>query len=235
MRMCKYAGIAAFILAGGASSRMGRDKCLIKFAGEPLIVHTALLLKPLVSSISLIGPPKLYRRFGLHTVSDSVPGARRTPKYQGPLAGIVTALSVTLSHWNLILASDLPYLSEDWIDGLLARALRSKAQAFVPRNLRGLEPLAAVYRRDSYDLLAEAFRGGVRKVTDALARISVETVALEDLGAFERNDLVLKNMNTPRDFEAARAWWNARELHAKDNLRNSKQRPSVLRVFRQNK
>ena len=102
-----------------------------------------------------------------------------------------------MTDWNLILASDLPYLSEHWIDGLLARALRSKVQAFVPRNLRGLEPLAAVYRRDSRDLLAEAFRAGVRKVTDALARISVETEALEDVGAFEHNELVLKNMNTP--------------------------------------
>ena len=55
------------------------------------------------------------------------------------------------------------------------------AASVVPRNVRGIEPLAAPYRRDSHDLLAEAFRGSVRKVTDALARISVETGALENM------------------------------------------------------
>ena len=130
--------------------------------------------------------------------------------FQGPLAGIVTALSASASSWNLILACDLPYLTAELIEAVLSRAVRANVQAYVPRTRGGLEPLAAVYRRDAYDKLAEAFREGMRKVTDALARISMETVALEDLGKFDRDGQVLNNMNTPNDLAVAQEWWEAK-------------------------
>jgi len=190
---------------------MGSDKALMKLAGEPLIVRTARLLKPLVSRVTVIGPAGPYRRLGLHTVPDKIPGVRRVAAYQGPLAGIVTALGVTSAPWNLVLACDLPYLTGKWIELLLSRAVQSNAQAFMPRTPRGLEPLAAVYRREAYAPLAEAFRKGVRKVTDALALIPVETFPLEHFGGFTDNDLVLKNMNTPEDCKLAEEWWSSRE------------------------
>jgi len=220
--LAQHTEVAAFILAGGASVRMGCNKGLIKFAGEPLIVKTARLLKPLVSRVTVIGPVGPYRRLGLHAVADQIPGVRKVSAYQGPLAGIVTALSMTSSPWNLILACDLPYLTGEWIELLLSRAMQSSAQAFLPRAPGGLEPLAAVYRRDAYVTLAEAFRNGVRKVTDALALIPVETIALQDFGGLGQNGLVLKNMNTPEDFKSAEEWWRSREPQKLDGLKDLK-------------
>lgn len=209
--MSQRSEVAAFILAGGASSRMGSDKALMEFGGEPLIVRTARLLEPLVSSVTVIGPARPYRRLGLQTMPDRIRGVRKVAAYQGPLAGIVTGLGVTSTPWNLILACDLPYLTREWIELLLSRALRSDAQALVPRTTGGLEPLAAVYRREAYTPLAEAFQKGVRKVTDAFAMIRVETIALTDLADLDYSDLVLKNMNTSDDFESAQKWWGGRE------------------------
>jgi molybdopterin-guanine dinucleotide biosynthesis protein A len=233
--MSSHNEAAAFILAGGASSRMGCNKGLLKFVGEPLIVQTARLLKPLVSRVTVIGPARPYRRLGLQTVPDRIPGVRKVAAYQGPLAGIVTALGVTSTPWNLILACDLPYLTGEWIDLLLSRALQSDAQAFVPRTPGGLEPLAAVYRRDAYAPLAEAFRKGVRKVTDALAMIPVETFALEDFEAYEHNDLVLKNMNTLKDFELAKEWWLSREPQKIEGLKSLRPPRSRRSAPRRNK
>ena len=105
------------------------------------------------------------------------------------------------------MACDLPYLSTEWIDVLLARALEANAQAFLPCTSRGMEPLAGVYRKDACEELARAFKEGVRKVTDALARISVETVSGEDFGNQNESGLALKNMNTPEDFREAKDWW----------------------------
>jgi len=201
---------------------MGSDKALMEFAGEPLLVRTARLLKPLVSSVTVIGPSGPHRKFGLRIVPDKIRGNRKVAAYQGPLAGIVTALGITSTPWNLILACDLPYLTREWIEMLLARALRSHAQAFVPSTPRGLEPLAAVYRRDAYVPLAEAFRKGVRKVTDALETIPVETFALEDFGGLQCNDQVLKNMNTPEDFESAKEWWSSKEPRKTDVIKDLK-------------
>jgi molybdopterin-guanine dinucleotide biosynthesis protein A len=220
--MPQHPRVAAFILAGGASSRMGRNKGLMTIAGEPLILRTARLLEPLVSRVTVIGPAGLYRKVRLRAVPDKIPGMRKVAAYQGPLAGIVTALAVTSSPWNLILACDLPYLTAEWIERLLSRAVHSNAKAFVPRSPEGLEPLAAVYRRDAYAPLAEAFRKGVRKVTDALAMIPVETIALQDFGVYGQNGLPLKNMNTPEDFKAAEEWWSLRERQKIDGLKDLK-------------
>jgi molybdenum cofactor guanylyltransferase len=220
--MPQHPSVAAFILAGGASSRMGRNKGLMTIAGEPLILRTARLLEPLVSRVTVIGPPGLYRKIGLRAVSDKIPGMRKVAAYQGPLAGIVTALALTSSPWNLILACDLPYLTAEWIELLLSRAVQSNAKAFVPRTSEGLEPLAAVYRRDAYAPLAEAFRKGVRKVTDALARIPVETIALQDSTVGAQNGLTLKNMNTPEEFKAAEEWWSLKERPKDDGLKDLK-------------
>lgn len=233
--MLQHSEVAAFILAGGASSRLGSDKALMKFGGEPLIVRTARLLEPLVSRVTVIGPSGPYRRLGLQTVPDRIPGIRKLAAHQGPLAGIVTALGVTSFPWNLVLACDLPYLTAEWIELLLSRAVQSNAKAFVPRTPQGLEPLAAVYRREAYTPLAEAFRKGVRKVTDALAMISVETFALEHFGGFEYNDLVLMNMNAPEDLKSAEKWWSSKEPQNTDALRPLKPKGQRRSAPRRNK
>ena len=209
--MSRYADVAAYILAGGASSRMGQDKGLIEIGGEPLVVWTAQLVRPLVDSVTVVGAPGTYRRFGLASIRDKVPGLSRVPAFAGPLAGIVTALSSSKRTWNLILACDLPYLSTEWINVLLARALKSGGQAFLPCTSRGMEPLAGVYRKDASEELARAFKEGVRKVTDALARISVETVSGEDFGNEDESGLALRNMNTPEDFREAKDWWAVKQ------------------------
>jgi molybdenum cofactor guanylyltransferase len=207
VNMAKHRQAAAFILAGGASSRMGQDKGLLEFGGVPLIVHTARLLEPLVASVTVVGPSERYAALGLSTVPDHA-GAIRASKRtrRGPLAGIAAALAATRSPWNLIVACDLPYLSEEWLDWLLERAMHSPAQAVVPATERGLEPLAAVYRRECCRPIAAALARGERKVTDVLAELHVEAVERSEWRALDPGALVLKNMNTPGDYEEARKW-----------------------------
>src|SRR5712671_3334653 len=114
---------------------MGRDKGLLDFGGVPLILHTARLLEPLVAEVTVVGPPGRYAKLGLRAIADSAQtlGGPDRPG-RGPLAGIATALSATHSRWNLIVACDLPYLSEKWLDWLLSRALRSRGEAVIPRT-----------------------------------------------------------------------------------------------------
>jgi molybdopterin-guanine dinucleotide biosynthesis protein A len=203
--------VAAFILAGGASSRMGREKALLDFGGVPLVVHTARLVEPLVACVTLVGRPSLPVDTRIQTIADhdsSSPGETESVR-RGPLAGIAAALTATLRPWNLILACDLPYLSVEWLDWLLSRAEDSDRQIVIPHGEHGLEPLAAVYRRECGGPLAADLERGTRRVIDAIANLSMDVVQEREWQHLDPHRMILKNMNTPGDYEEALEWRSA--------------------------
>jgi molybdopterin-guanine dinucleotide biosynthesis protein A len=203
----RYKEVSAFILGGGTSSRMGKPKGLVEFDGQALILRIARLAEPLVSAVTVVGSPDFYAAFGIRVIQDrefSDPGG--SDRTTGPLAGIATALITTRTDWNLILACDLPYLSSEWLDWLLGRAVISNRQILMPRTAGGLEPLAAVYRRECAEPIITALQRGVRKVTDALEQFRVDLVYERDWRHIDPDGRVLRNMNAPEDYQEARGW-----------------------------
>jgi molybdenum cofactor guanylyltransferase len=191
--------IAGFILAGGESSRMGRDKALLELGGMPLILRTARLVEAAAGPPAVvIGNSKAYERLGLRLIADDWPGA-------GPLGGIATALHASGAPWSLVVACDLPYLNRDWLDYLIARALASQMDAVVPMNALGAEPLCAVYHKRAEPAIRSALERGTRKVTDGLKDVRTEAIAPTEWKAFDSEGLLFKNMNSPEDYEEARA------------------------------
>jgi molybdopterin-guanine dinucleotide biosynthesis protein A len=189
--------IAGFILAGGESSRMGRDKARLELAGVPLILRTARLVESVAGAPAIVGNPEAYRAFDLRAIGDDWPGA-------GPLGGIATALRAAAAPWSLIVATDLPYLTREWLQYLIARGLRSSADAVLPMNVRGAEPLCAMYHRRAEPAIRRALERGTRKVTDGLLDVHVETIALAEWKGFDSEGLLFKNMNSPEDYEEAK-------------------------------
>jgi molybdopterin-guanine dinucleotide biosynthesis protein A len=75
---------------------MGREKGLLEFGGEPLIVRTASLIEPLVTEVTVIGPPERYAILGLRTLADqNLAGLAGEEVVRTPLLGIATALNAT--------------------------------------------------------------------------------------------------------------------------------------------
>jgi molybdopterin-guanine dinucleotide biosynthesis protein A len=202
---------------------MGRDKALLDFGGVPLIVHTARLLKPLVSAVTIVGSPARYGALGLQAIADVGSLVQRGPQERslGPLGGIATALAASQSPWNLIVACDLPYLSEDWLDWLISRALRSSGEAVIPQTDRGIEPLAAVYRRECAAAITAALVRGVRKASDAAEQLRVDFAHPREWHRIDPCELLLRNMNAPGDYEEARKWWEAGGLRGSGHFRTS--------------
>ena len=191
-----------YILAGGESSRMGRAKALLEIDGESLLVRTARLVESVVGTATVIGRTSEYPALGLRLIDDDWPGA-------GPLGAIATALRASDAPWNLILACDLPYLSRDWLEFLVRRALASGADAILPMNALGAEPLCAMYHKRGETSVRAAVESGVRKVTDGLKQLCVERIEPAEWKAFDSQGLLFKNMNSPEDYEEAK-----RELEA---------------------
>jgi molybdopterin-guanine dinucleotide biosynthesis protein A len=222
----RYRQVAGFILAGGVSSRMGRDKGLLDFGGVPLVLHTARLLEPLVSQVTVVGSPGKYAKLGLREIADGAQAQCGLDRPgSGPLAGIATALAATRSSWNLIVACDLPYLTSNWLEWLLSRALRSRGEAVVPRAERGIEPLAAVYRRECGGPIAAALARGVRKVSDAIEEFRADFVYPREWRGIDPSGLVLRNMNAPGDYEEALKWWAAERLSENEHVRKFQRAP----------
>jgi molybdopterin-guanine dinucleotide biosynthesis protein A len=210
--MKRYPEISAFILAGGVSSRMRWEKGLLPIGGEPLILRTARLLDPLVHNVIVVGKVEIYTGLGLRVIPDRTAASEsESAPVRTPLVGIATALSATVSPWNLILACDLPYLTPEWVSWLLSRAAGSNAQIVMPLTSRGLEPLAALYRRECAALVLGALERGIRKATDGLAGCRIEYLEEDEWTAFDPGRRVLKNMNSPEDYLEAKRWWGSKD------------------------
>ncbi len=196
--MPEFPHVAGFILAGGASKRMGRDKALLQINGTPLALRTAQLLAPLVSSVAMVAPADRYGELGLALIADDYPGA-------GPLGGIATALRATACEWNLVVSCDMPFLTQPWLEFLISTALAEAADALVPVSAHGrAEPLCAMYHRRCLPAIRVELGMGIRKVTTGLAGLAVRTLPYERWREFDSVGRLFKNMNTPEDYADAR-------------------------------
>jgi molybdopterin-guanine dinucleotide biosynthesis protein A len=160
------------------------------------------LVQSVANNVKVVGSPQKYGQFEREMVSDQWPG-------EGPLGGIITALedaakNPTPRDWNLILSCDMPFLARDWLDFLVQRAARSKAQVVLPHSLQGPEPLCACYRTDAAGALHAAFERGVRKVTEGLQHVTTEVLDEPDWKRFDNAGRLFWNMNTVADYEEAR-------------------------------
>jgi len=178
---------------------MGRDKALLELGGQPLVLHTAEKLRPVVSWLALVGAPERYGHLGLPVLADPVPGGR------GPLGGIVAALGASEYDWNLVVACDLPYLETRFLEFLLTEAgVEPETDAVVPRIGERWEPLCASYHRRCLAAFEQALNGEDRRIVRAFETLRVREVGEEEMRRFAFGERMFKNMNLPEEYEEAK-------------------------------
>jgi molybdopterin-guanine dinucleotide biosynthesis protein A len=202
--------VGGYVLAGGGSTRFGRDKALVEFAGKPMLARMIELLKNSVQNVRIVAQPGKYTDFQTEIVPDGWPGA-------GPLGGIVTALLYTQEHQpalecNLIVSCDMPFLTLDWMKYLAGRAAESSVDVLLPCSMHGPEPLCACYRTGAAQPLRSVFESGVRKVTAALKQVATEVLDERDWKRFDSAGRLFWNMNTAADYDEARRILQGREI-----------------------
>ncbi|MBL7945155.1 MAG: molybdenum cofactor guanylyltransferase [Flavobacteriales bacterium] len=183
-------GWTGVVLAGGRSSRMGRDKALMDYQGRPLIQHAIDVLHPHVDELLIIGDPLLYDRSGALAIADDAPG-------NGPLGGIVTALRYAWNERMIILACDMPHVPARFLT-LLKGALDEHHEAVVAQCDGRLEPLAAVYTRRCRHPFASQVQAGRLKMSDAIEQVRTRYVQICPGEDGWPSDL-FRNINAPSD------------------------------------
>jgi len=194
--------VAGYILAGGGSTRFGRDKALVEVGGRPMIARMSELVRRVTRQLKIVAGPGKYEAFGVEIVEDRWPG-------EGPLGGIITALedaalSASRPERNLILSCDMPFLTQEWLAFLGERAAKSKAQVVFAHSASGPEPLCACWRTDAAAELCSGFERGVRKVMEGIALLRAEVLDGADWKRFDSAGRLFWNMNTAADYEEAR-------------------------------
>ena len=176
------------VLAGGQSSRMGRDKALVELDGITLLDRTIDLLRPHAKEVLVIGDPAKYAPEHATVLPDDLPG-------KGPLGGLVTALKHARYVRLIVLACDLPNISDRLLIHL-KNDLIGDYDAVVPRHEGSIEPLAAAYHRHAIELFERNIVVDRLKMSDALGRVRTRWFDLMPGEEGWPKDL-FKNVNAP--------------------------------------
>ncbi len=178
---------AGFVLVGGKSTRMGRDKAMLPFHGRTLVEHVAATVEAAAGSVTLVGAPDIYEGFGYRVVPDRYPDS-------GPAAGIHAALLASAADWNLVVACDMPAITAGFLGTLLDAAEASQGDCLVPVSPSGLrEPLCAAYHRRALPGVTRAIEHGEREMMRLLDGLHPTYWPVSDARWFE-------NLNTPADW-----------------------------------
>jgi molybdenum cofactor guanylyltransferase len=192
---------AGFLIAGGKSSRMGADKAFLKFGGQTLVDRALAVMAAVCDNVAIVGDPAKFAEYGSlkggtpgfkPVVADVFPGC-------GPLGGIHAALAHSDAELNLMLAVDMPLVSEELLAFLFAAAESSLAVITVPRTSKGLQPLCAVYRRDFLTVAGQALRAGNYKIDAAFSGVSTHVIGAPEMAAAGFPERSFFNVNTPQN------------------------------------
>lgn len=190
--------IEGFILVGGASSRMGRDKAGLVLGGRTFLERIAEALSAVAGRVNLVGAKNVDSSLKIGNVPDVYEG-------WGALGGLHAALAASRADWTAVVACDLPFVTGELFKRLAA--LGEEAQAVVPRQPDGrLQPLCALYRtaigRERASSLIEA---GERRPRALVQELRARIVAWEELSDLSGAHLFFENVNRPDDYRAARS------------------------------
>jgi molybdopterin-guanine dinucleotide biosynthesis protein A len=188
--------VTGFVLAGGKSSRMGKDKAFLQLGGRTLLAHALAQSQAATENAWIVGSAKKFAPFG-PVVEDRYPE-------RGPLAGIQAALAATLTELNLITAVDMPFLEPDFLRYLVTRARASPAVVVVPMAAGRVQPLCAIYRKSFAAVAERSLLAEKNKVGSLFSEVQTLVIEQEEL---ERNGFageMFRNLNTSQDWQQAK-------------------------------
>lgn len=190
--------LAAIVLAGGKSSRMGTDKALITVHGVPLLQKVCQVAQTVTETVYVVTP------WGKRYEEIIPPDCQIIPEQQGekpcPLIGFTQGLAQVQTEWVLLLACDLPNLEatevQRWVQYL--PQVSPDTLALLPKHPKGWEPLCGFYHCCSLSWLETYVNQGGRSFQRWLAQVKVAELPVSDFRQ-------LYNCNTPADLQALKA------------------------------
>ncbi|MBP1709717.1 MAG: molybdopterin-guanine dinucleotide biosynthesis protein [Deltaproteobacteria bacterium] len=181
------------ILAGGESTRMGKNKAFIEINGQRIIDRTVFLFREIFDDVLLVtNTPLDYLELNVKIVTDLVPG-------KGSLGGVYTGLFFSSSPKAFFVGCDMPFLDRRVIHYFLS--LAPTADIVVQRTKDYWEPLHAIYPRTLLKPIERLFQQGELTIFKAYQGMKVREVSEEELKPYDPDLHTLSNFNTPEELK----------------------------------
>lgn len=190
--------LTGIVLAGGRSSRLGKDKAAIHLYGEQqpdLLARTCNLLDSLTEEVWISGRSGNMHNAEYLWIPDEVQGV-------GPVAGIMSALR-TAQGPILVLSCDLPFMEKETLQRLIDARKKRPAETlmttFLQQETGFIEALVSIYEFEALPYFEQAIEDGIYKISRTIPKKCQHTVPYE-----RRDSLPFFNVNYPADLEMAR-------------------------------
>ncbi len=187
--------MAGVVLAGGKSTRFGRDKASAILRGRPLLQFVADTVTMVCSPLVVVRahgqalPALAWSPSPIVVVEDFA-------EAEGPVAGLIAGLRAVREPLAFVTSCDAPLLRTALMEGL--REAVAGFEAAIPEVEGRRQPLVAVYRvAPALRALETAYSAGERKLTEALAPLKTTEMDEEMVCRFDPELLSFWNANSP--------------------------------------
>ena len=204
---------AAVILAGGLSKRFGQDKCLIRLANKPLILHVLNRVSSVVDETAVVVGSTSQKEAFSKVLKSKAKVFVDKGNVQSPLIGVLTGFEGISSDYSLLLACDTPFVSSQI--ALLLLDLCVGKGATIPRWPNGyIEPLQSAYHvKSAMQAAQKALDEGKLNLASMIGNIcGVRYVSTMVLQQFDTELLTFFNINTPNDLKRAESMLKSKPL-----------------------
>lgn len=203
--------VHGFVLAGGKSSRMGRDKAMLDLGGRPMVEIAVEKLRGFCAEVSIAGNREDLGKFA--------PVSREERTDCGPAAGIEAGLKASRQEWAMFIPVDVPLVPAELLERWGREVVRGGGHGMSVSHLLvyGEQPTFCMLRRELSDLFTEVLDGGERKLTQIFHRMETgggfhwghdlsELYTDEEYPSDRDVERWFLNVNTVEELESAEQW-----------------------------
>jgi molybdenum cofactor guanylyltransferase len=173
--------VGGYVLAGGKSSRMGRDKALLELAGKPLALHAVTKLRRVCEDVHILSDRQELARFA--------PLIRDLHEGCGPMGGLEAALEHSQHEWNLFMPVDMPFFPSSflfgWVVGIAAPGRIAGMRVALFTVFGTPQPLFCLLHREVAPFVRRAMERGEYKVFPVLEMAGKELAARQGVPLYQ--------------------------------------------------
>ena len=193
--------LSVVIQAGGESRRMGQNKSLMSFLGEPLIQRIVRRVKPIADELLITSnQPETLSFLNLPTFPDLLAD-------RGALSGLYTALAIAQYSLVSVIACDMAFVNARLLLVEREFLLNQNADGVVPETMTGIEPFHAVYRRETCLVaVKDALDTGQKRADVWHSAVQMAYFPRHLLSFYDPSGQAFININTPEELAQAESY-----------------------------